>query len=433
MMRTIRVGAGIAAALTVAAVSAHAQQDPNAPQAIRAELGRLRQEFDTVRQEYGTRLAELERRLATLEGAPPAPAAPPAQPPTQPTEAAVPPGAAGAGGPTGSLPIYGNVSLLSKIFNPDIAVIGNFLGAAGRNATAPRPALEMNEAEAALQAVVDPYARADFFFAFGPEGVDIEEGFVAFPTLPGAFSAKVGKIKAAFGRVNPMHVHQLPWADRPLVTENLVGGEEGISDAGISVSRLFPNPFVFLEATGEVYNGSNEVFTSSTRSDLTYVGRVRAYRDLTEATNLDLGTSAAYGTNDAFPGASTRLYGLDATFRYRPLERAIYRRFLARTELIWSRREAIEDATSRAFGAYVAADYQFSRRWFAGGRVDYSERALDASLRDKGVSALLTFWPSEFSQVRGQYRRTRYAEGDTANEFLFQFQFSIGAHGAHVF
>jgi hypothetical protein len=35
--------------------------------------------------------------------------------------------------------------------------------------------------------------------------------------------------------------------------------------------------------------------------------------------------------------------------------------------------------------------------------------------------------------VRGQFRRTRYAEGVTANELLFQFQFSIGAHGAHPF
>ena len=52
---------------------------------------------------------------------------------------------------------------------------------------------------------------------------------------------------------------------------------------------------------------------------------------------------------------------------------------------------------------------------------------------DKGGSLLLTFWPSEFSQVRGQYRHTRYGEGMTANEFLFQFLFSIGAHGAHPF
>ena len=46
---------------------------------------------------------------------------------------------------------------------------------------------------------------------------------------------------------------------------------------------------------------------------------------------------------------------------------------------------------------------------------------------------LLTYWPSEFSQIRGQYRRTTYAEGNTASEFLFQFLFAIGAHGAHTF
>ena len=86
-----------------------------------------------------------------------------------------------------------------------------------------------------------------------------------------------------------------------------------------------------------------------------------------------------------------------------------------------------------AFGMYGSGDYQFARRWFAGARYDWSERADDSSLVDKGGSLLLTFWPSEFSQIRGQYRRTRYAEGVNANELLFQFLFSIGAHGAHVF
>ena len=80
----------------------------------------------------------------------------------------------------------------------------------------------------------------------------------------------------------------------------------------------------------------------------------------------------------------------------------------------------------------MSADYQLARRWFAGLRFDRSDRA-ETSLFDTGQSAVLTFWPSEFSQVRGQYRRTDYGDGPTANEFRFQFQFSIGAHGAHPF
>ena len=59
-----------------------------------------------------------------------------------------------------------------------MAVIGNFLGAAGHNQVNPLPALEMHESEASFQAVVDPYARADFFLSFGEEGVELEEGFI---------------------------------------------------------------------------------------------------------------------------------------------------------------------------------------------------------------------------------------------------------------
>ena len=91
------------------------------------------------------------------------------------------------------------------------------------------------------------------------------------------------------------------------------------------------------------------------------------------------------------------------------------------------------EGTVPAFGMYVSGDYQFARRWFAGARYDWSERATDASLTDKGASVTLTFWPSEFSQLRGQYRRIYFAEGVNSNELLFQLLFSIGAHGAHVF
>ena len=81
----------------------------------------------------------------------------------------------------------------------------------------------------------------------------------------------------------------------------------------------------------------------------------------------------------------------------------------------------------------MSGDYQTARRWFTGLRFDRSERADDPSSHDSGQSLVLTYWPSEFSQIRGQLRRTRYAEGMTANEFLVQLQFAIGAHGAHAF
>jgi hypothetical protein len=66
-------------------------------------------------------------------------------------------------------------------------------------------------------------------------------------------------------------------------------------------------------------------------------------------------------------------------------------------------------------------------------RYDRSGRADAAAVVDTGGALLLTFMPSEFSKLRGMYRRTRYGGTTTANEFLFQVQFAIGAHGAHPF
>lgn len=360
----------------------------------------------------------------------PSPEAAPSEPPPPPPPP--PDGGQGGAAPT------------SKVFNPDVAVIGNFTGAAGTNDVDPRPALSLQESEVSLQAIVDPYARADFFLTFSDEEVGVEEGFVTFTALPKGFLLKAGKMKASFGKVNTLHAHVLPWVDRPLVMANLLGGEDGIADGGLSLSRLFPNPVLFLEATGEVYRGEvANVFAAPRRRDVLLVGHLRAYRDLSESTNVELGGSIARGGSDAGPGLHNTLYGADATLRWRPLRRAIYKRLMLRTEFMWSRREGadvevsgagfLRGAQQRASGMYASAEYQLARRWFAGARYDNSQRATARDQRDRGGSLLLTYWPSEFSQIRVQGRHTRYAEGLDANEVLFQVLFSIGAHGAHPF
>ena len=421
-----------------------------------ADLAALRAQIDALKADYDRRIQALEMQLQTLQAQTPAPAAAqnppaaaPAVPPAAPVAPApqqtvqVPPGAEGGGGPSGQLPVYGGAATGSKVFNPDIAVIGDFLGAAGSNHINPDPAMEMHESEVAFQAIVDPYSRADFFFSFGEEGVTLEEGYLTFPAIPGGLLVKVGKFRAAFGKVNTLHNHVLPWTDRPLVTRNLVAGEDGINDAGFSVARLIPNRWIFLEATGQVFRGdSNDLFRSNKRGELSYVGHLRGYQDITDNTNIDLGVSYARGHNPSglvggfdYGKFTTTLYGTDATIRWRPLQRAIYHSFVGRSEVIWSRRQQ-PGGRQNALGYYVSGDYQFARRWFMGGRYDWSNYPFNQQLTDKGGSAVLTYWPSEFSQIRGQYRRTNYPAGlplRIANEFLFQFQFSIGAHGAHPF
>jgi hypothetical protein len=376
------------------------------------------------------RIRSLEAEVQTLKSTQaPAPATPAVAPAPAVAQAApeavapqVPVSLGGAGGGA------------AKSLNPDIAVIGDFLGAAGNSAHRPTPSFEMHESELALQAILDPYARADFFISFGEQGVSLEEGFITFPALKGGFQLRVGKMRAAFGKVNTLHNHVLPWTDRPLVTQNLVAGEDGINDAGLALSRIFAGPDqIFLEGTAQVFRGdSGDLFKSYKRNDVSTVEHLRAYRDISESTNLDIGASYSRGHSVIGPDVIDQLYGIDATVRWKPLRRSIYHSFIGRSEFIWSRIGLPK--TTTPFGFYVSSDYQFARRWFAGGRFDRSERLQNLSLlQDTGGSLVLTYWPSEFSQIRAQLRKTRYGEGLTANEFLFQFQFSIGAHGAHPF
>src|SRR5207249_8158950 len=117
--------------------------------------------------------------------------------------------------------------------------------------------------------------------------------------------------------------------------------------------------------------------------------------DLSESTNVDLGFSVAHGHNPSgrvegvdLGRFTTQLFGVDATVRWRPLQRSIYRSFVGRSEIIWSRRDQ-PGGRQAASGFYVSGDYQFGRRWFAGVRFDRSDRAEDATVLDTGQSVLL--------------------------------------------
>jgi hypothetical protein len=317
----------------------------------------------------------------------------------------------------------------SKLFNPDISIIGNVVAHAGGDNPEERDSIALEEAEMSLEAAVDPYAKAKFYIGYSDEEVAIEEGYIQFVALPWDMTAKVGKMKASFGKFNPTHFHSWSTIDTPLVSSTFFG-EEGLADSGVSVSKLIPAGSFFVEATAEAFRGSVEdVFEPESSSDLFYNARLRAYQDLTENSNIDVGASYATGTLPE-TGGTSRFVGGDVSYRWKPLSRSIYQSLLARGEVIVNDRD---DQDESAVGWYASADYQFARRWIAGIRFDGVDRPDDPAITDEGQSLMLTFRPSEFSLIRGQLRRTDYGDGFEANEFLLQFQFGIGAHGAHPF
>lgn len=325
----------------------------------------------------------------------------------------------------------------AKALNPDIAVIGNFLGNYNFDANT-KGRFNLDEVEAAFQSNVDPYARADVFVSITPTGTEIEEGYMTLLKLPAKLGLKIGKMRASFGKVNTQHTHVIPYVDRPMPLVKYLG-EEGLVEVGLSASRTLPVPF-FLEATGEVFSGDNSTaFGSGDFKKPLTVGHLKAFWDLGESANLEIGASAANGFGPG-PGFIRNLIGGgDLTFRYKAPQQGLYHSLMWRSEFFY-RRPYNSGPNLVARGFYSFLQYQTGRRLFWGARFDFAQEP-DSNFLAPGkiyhqlaYSGMVTFAPSEFSLFRLQYRQTVDNAGRKAiHELLFQTNFSIGAHGAHVF
>jgi hypothetical protein len=339
-------------------------------------------------------------------------------PPPAETPAAAPPGSA-------------------SIANPATSVIGWFQAAAGNDRRTQENAFDLREAEVALQAAVDPYAKADFILSFSPEtGVDVEEAYLTWLSLPLGGQAKIGKFRADFGKFNRTHAGETPFADRPLSTLAF-GGEEGLATTGLSLTAMLPTSF-YWDVTGNVGTapapGENTVWAAYEGTDLLWLGRTSAFLDLSEASNLNLGVSYAQAPSDSSliaEGDHAALAGADVTFRWKNPRRSIYRSLTVQSE--FTREQGSASGAPSRSGWFGYALYQFARRWKLGARYDSTERTTTPE-REHGLLGLLQFQPSEFSVISLQARRIHDDYTDTDGDAVFlKWTFNIGPHGAHPY
>ncbi|MBT8399499.1 MAG: hypothetical protein KJO98_03405, partial [Rhodothermia bacterium] len=319
--------------------------------------------------------------------------------------------------------------------NPAISVIGDFRAAyvseGDRNID-----FEMHEVESAFKSVVDPYARADVYISIAQEDGEIEfeleEAFLTTLSLPARLQLKAGKFRSAFGKINRIHPHALPYIDIPTVYANILG-EEGLNDQGISVSWLVPNESFFQELTVEVTRGPGESasFETSETNRLLYAGRLRNFWDLTSNATLELGISGAVGPNGT--GNSTYLGGVDLTYIWRPVRYNTYRSFMLQGEAILSSRDDGSADRVDAAGLYLLGQYKFARRWLVTGRFDLADLPDDADWNEQSWSVTLGWLTSEFQKIELGLKTTSGDDFDSFSQVLVRAVFVIGAHGAHEY
>jgi hypothetical protein len=323
--------------------------------------------------------------------------------------------------------------------NPDISAIGDFR--TSYTSVGPRKVdLYMNELELQVSSVVDPYARANFIYTFGKDFTTgeitpaLEIATLTSVSLPYQLQLTLGKFKPTFGKVNIVHPHAFSFVDFPKMTANYFD-TEGMYLEGASLSWLVPNPYDFFqELTLEVGRIGSEPNASLVRGDnsqLSYIGHLKNFFDLTQNSTLEFGLSGLNGPNRF--NYSTSIGGLDLTYKWKPVQFNVLQSFTWQNEVLFSTMRLTDAILVHSLGAYSFAEYQFGQRWFVGARYDYSEYPDDAGRRDIAGTALLRFQPTEFEVLALEYQYTDRNYDRSTNQIIFRIIFGIGTHAAHQY
>ncbi len=325
--------------------------------------------------------------------------------------------------------------------------------------------------ELTFDAAVDPYFKA--FSAIvtklterGETTIEVEEAWAQTTSLPYNLQVKAGQFLGDFGRQNAQHPHAWSFVDQPLVL-NQMFGPDGLRGQGARVSWLVPTD-AYVETSlsvinslggttysfrsdesGEIHGGAPVDRPVDGISDLLLVPRVTGSLDLSDTQTLVIGASGAFGPNNSGPSARTQIFGLDAYYKWKPEVAAVGFPFVSVQGEALTRRYDAAPRTSAAaidlsgetlsdWGAYIQALWGIRPRIIAGVRQDVARYgsarfALDTRVNRDRTSPNFTWYPSEFSKIRLQYNYDRLAGRRDEHSLWLQFEFMMGAHGAHKF
>lgn len=359
--------------------------------------------------------------------------------PPDPTSPGAGPSGAPAANPPEAAPTGGN-PVARLLLLPDISAIGRGAMAwnqrdvatesprAGPFAPGGKVQPVFQELEVALQAVVDPYARADVFLSFAAEGAGVEEAYLTTLTLPWDLQVKAGKLFAPFGRLNQQHPHTWDFVDAPLASTRLVS-DESLKGAGADLAWLAPVPwFAELHLAYQETTPAGE-----TTGRRTGTARLVQFVEVADGATLGVGLSGAR-LQEPGPGAWRDLFGADLLLRIRPPAGRGY--LVLQGELLGRRLSGAADPLldGTRLGGYAQALLRQGAPWAWGLRWETAPTAAPGrSGPEQRFTALATWFPSEFQRLRLQVSHDRLPGGRQGLEALLALEFNIGAHGAHPF
>ncbi|MGZ5503538.1 MAG: hypothetical protein ACXWGY_02660 [Chthoniobacterales bacterium] len=331
-------------------------------------------------------------------------------------------------------------------------------------------------AEIALDGAVDPYFEgfANIVLKLdnnNETSIELEEAFMQTTNLPFGLQLKGGQFFAAFGRLNPTHPHTWEFADAPLVSGRLLG-PDGLRGVGAQISWIVPVPwysqlylamqngegataFSFRNPgdNGRFFGRLTDNRAARGLGDFLYLPRWENSVNLSDTQTVLGGVSGAFGANETGAHARTEIYGADFLYKWKSARAEGGFPFVKwQTEWMYRQFEAdrgvgMEFPVAETFhdwGIYSQVLWGFKKGWVVGVRGDYlhmqDSRFTDDDERQtrSRITADLTWYPTEFSKLRLQYQHdwleeNQFLAGREVDSVILQFEFILGAHGAHKF
>jgi len=357
------------------------------------------------------------------------------------------------------------------VTNPDISVIGQpsirWTDDAGDPARR-RPVFDVGETEVVFDAALNPYARGNFTISFADDQASVEEGtFTLLRGLPGGLVLKGGRYRVGFGKLNPAHPHQLPFAGRFGVVASYLPGAESFAETGLDVSWRVPVPGdVAVTASADVLQGDSfripRAASTAPNDPLVgdadngdaqleprpaWAGRLAAFAPLGDRSGLEWGVSATGGTNNAAAASRTQVLGSDAKAKLWTSPAAY---LLLQAEGLWLVRDdagwdAAADryvlARRHAAGFYAFGDFNWAQRYDVGLSVEsFQDPAAGGGRRTAfgafaGLALLEETTAFRLDAKRVLPARPVGASADPAavHEVTLRVLFSMGPHKAHQF
>lgn len=363
----------------------------------------------------------------------------------------------------------------SNAFNPDIALIlsgtynefqhdpGNYAipGFALAEETSPgERGFALGESELSISANIDPDWYGLITLALAGDGsMGVENAFVQNTSLGNGLTLRAGRFFSGIGYLNEQHAHTWDFVDAPLAYRAFLGNQ--YKDDGVQIRWVAPTD-LYMEFGAEGMAGSgfpaggNADKGRGSHSAFVHIGddvgdsnSWRAGLSYLSTKSVDRTTISAAG-DDLFNGDSN-LVVADFVWKWAPGGNATEQNFKLQAEYMQADNNgdftpaggSAAPYKAKADGWYLQGIYQFTHGWRIGLRHDELKAndpgtAFSGSVLDRQGhtpqrnSIMVDYSNSEFSRLRLQFNRDDSGT-TTDDQWLLQYQMSLGAHGAHQF